>query len=184
MDIPVWISSLQEKYYGIAPAVNNIVISVLFLLAGFILGKIAGKFISWALKEVNADHYGKKILGISFSPTATLSTLISGAIYVYTLYYTIQMLNITTVILFILLAIIGLFFLLAIIGFVFNIMPNAIAGLKLRSRPELKEGNIVRIDRISGKVTGIGLAFTTILTPDKETVVIPHLLLKKKLSKR
>ena len=61
-----------------------------------------------------------------------------------------------------------------------DFMPNMFAGFFIHQKRFIKEGDIIKVDNIKGKIVHVNLVETTIETKQGDIIYIPNSLLTKK----
>jgi small-conductance mechanosensitive channel len=170
-----WFTDVS-KYIG--ATLNNVIAAVVILLIGFIIGKLAGRFIQKALHEAELDKILKKA-GAKVTFEKALSQITEYFIYFITIIFALNQLGITTVVLYIIaLAAMVILVISAFLGLK-DFIPNFIAGLVIYRRDLIKEGKKVSINGVSGKVHKLSLLDTIIKTPKGDIIHIPNSVVVK-----
>lgn len=165
---------------AITPALNKIAAALVIIFAGFIIGKIVGRFLYKVLKDVQADETGKKFFKRDVSISKGVSAAASYLIYLVALVMGLGALGLTTVVLnaviIIVLVLLGISFLLAIKDF----MPNLSAGIMIRQKGLFKEGDTVKLGSTEGVVEDLSLTETRLRRSNGDLLIIPNNLFPKK----
>ncbi len=165
----------------INPLLTDIGIAIIILLLGFIIGKITGIILEKILIELQVDKGLKAIRKKKLQVRKGLPLLISILIYAAAVVLALTHLGILETVL----KAIAALAILIIVGSMFlwiaNLLPNIIAGFKLRSRRNFTENNVIRSKLVEGKIKRIGFLKTRIES-NEDTLIIPNYSLTKKKS--
>jgi small-conductance mechanosensitive channel len=170
---------VQEVVQTAQSYLNIIIASVIILLVGFGLGVLAKKLIQRILKEIELNKIMCKV-GITYNLEKFVSSIISYVIYLVTIVFFLDYLNIRSVAIYILLgAILALIVLTLLVGLK-DVIPNFIGWVYLHKKSsKIKHGHHVSIKEISGKVERIGHLETEILTDRGDILYVPNALFLK-----
>ncbi|MFH1916346.1 MAG: mechanosensitive ion channel domain-containing protein [Nanoarchaeota archaeon] len=183
MDFSTIVSGIEDIITSITPAVNVVVTTILIFLLGFILGKIVGKLVYWALKQVNLDSFARKYLKLNTHFQRTISTIITYAIYIITVYIGLERLHVVRYIFYILLGAVLVFAIMSFLTTLKDFFPNMAAGVYLKRKRFFRIGDEISFAGVKGKIIDVGLLSTEILTLDDEQVIVPNSALKKNVVK-
>ena len=164
----------------IKPIFKDVVIAVIILLIGLIIGKILGRVVQKLLNSFELNSLIKKATGIRIRMEEFLGKLVSYVIFFISAIMALDVLKLT---LFTLQIISGLIIVMIVVSIFISIkdfFPNIIAGFYLHKKKMFKEGDIVKIDKITGKVEQINLTETRIVTKSGDTIYVPSSLFTKK----
>jgi small-conductance mechanosensitive channel len=155
-------------------------IALILLLIGLTIGRILGRIVYHILKEFNLSGSIKKSTKIKISPEKVISNFIKYFIYFVTIIMTLTQLGISTTTLNILMAAIILIILI-ILFFILNyFLPNIIAGIFIKQKNFIKDGDKIRFNDKQGEIISINLIETIIKSKDSSTIYIPNSVLAKK----
>ena len=147
--------------------------SFILILAGFGVGFLCKK---WTYKILAEIELNKKIgkIGIPYNAQDIISSLISYAVYVFTIMYVLRAWGITSLVFYIiliaLLVLIGLTILVGIKG----IIPDLFARFLIRKKEHIKVGKNINRVEIHGKIIQIGLLETQIKTKSGDVLFVPN----------
>ena len=158
---------------------QNIVIALITLLAGFIIARILGRLVTKVLNSIHLDKNLAKAANIKTSFEQLIGIAITYIVYFITVVIALNQLNATNLILNIVSIAIILLLLIAVILGIKDIMPNLIAGLFLHQRGFLKNGDRIKVKNIEGKIIHVNLFETRIEAKNKDTISIPNIMLMK-----
>jgi small-conductance mechanosensitive channel len=178
MDPSTALTTVQDWFMPLIPTLNTLIITVLILLIGFIIARIAGHLIFWLLKQVQADIYAKKYLGITLQKTT--QTLVTAGISIITVYIVLSRLHVATIALIIVGILVGLFIIVSLALIIFDLFPNFFGGLAIRKHQLFKLGDSLKLKGVIGRVTSRGFFRTVLETSKGEKIVIPNTLFRKK----
>ncbi len=155
---------------------SKFIVATIILLLGFILGKLTGKLIKKLLAEIELNKIVKEATDINVPLDMVISSASTYFIYFIFVLWAIEKLGLSALILNIIgigiIAIIIFSVILAIKDF----MPNAFAGIYIKSKKIIKEGDIISFDGIRGEVISIELVETKLKTKD-DLLMIPNSML-------
>jgi small-conductance mechanosensitive channel len=164
----------------IKPIFKDVVIAVIILLIGLIIGKILGRVVQKLLNSFELNLLIKKATGIRIRMEEFLGKLVSYVIFFISAIMALDVLKLT---LFTLQIISGLIIVMIVVSIFISIkdfFPNIIAGFYLHKKKMFKEGDIVKIDKVTGKIEQINLTEIRIVTKSGDTIYIPSSLFTKK----
>ncbi|MCB9358792.1 mechanosensitive ion channel [Candidatus Woesearchaeota archaeon] len=171
-----WIATLQNV---VSEIINKYFVAILIVLIGFVIGKIAGRFLLKALKEIQLNKIVKDISGIRSSLEGIISHFVEYFIYFVSIVMALRHIGIYTDILNILSAVviilIGIFIILSVKDFI----PNIISGIVMHQKSDIKEGDIIEYNKIRGKIIDFSLLETKLETKTGDIIIIPNSNLTK-----
>lgn len=170
---------MNSQLLGMAESyLNTLIIGVVILLAGFTLGILARKFLYRVLKEIELNAIIKK-MGLLYDVERGISSLAAYLIYLITIVWFLELLNITSVVLYLVVgAILMLVILTCIVGLK-DVIPNLVAWMVIQKKQHIVEGKKVEIREISGVVEKVGYLETEIRTEEDDVLYIPNSLFLK-----
>jgi|GEM_PF-800434 len=171
---------LQEFQESFTPVLNKIVLFFVILFLGFLLGKILGRLVRKLLSDIKTDEGVQKLFGIRVAAAKALGTLVSFAVYLVSLYFALTVIGLMNLALLVLVAVFVLTLLLSTLLMFSEIMPNLAAWLKLRKKARIKEGAFIRMEKVEGTITEIGLFDTEIETKGGDILLVPNALFLSK----
>jgi len=158
---------------------GKLIVAVVILLIGFIFGRLVSKIIYRVLNEIELDKTLKKV-GINFALEKAISSIFSYIIYVISIILALNELGLTTTILNIISVAAIIFIILSVLIAIKDFIPNLISGFIILKNKTVKEGDLIVIDNIEGKVKNISLIETEIKTKKGDIIHIPNAALTKK----
>ena len=158
--------------------VAQIIIAIIIVLAGFVIGRIASRLLNLLLHAAGLDD-GLKKVGLKFSLEATLSLLVAYAIYIAAILIALNSLNLTSIILWIIVAITVVLIVVATILGIRDFIPNFFAGLYVFRHGTIQVGDHIRVAGVEGKVIRISIIETELETKHKDHMIVPNSLLTK-----
>src|SRR3989338_6073164 len=170
-----------EFINGIKDYFNQIIVSIVILLAGFGLGILVKKILFKLFKEIELNNIMSKV-GVMTDLEKWVSSILSYVVYLLTIVLFLDQLGIESIVLYLISgAILMLVILTALVGLK-DIIPNFIAWLVLQKRGKIKPGTRVEIREIAGVVEKVGFLETEIRTDNDDILYVPNsLFLKSKL---
>ncbi len=166
---------------GINPIITDIGIAIIILLLGFIIGKIVKIILEKILLELQVDKGLKAIRKKSFSIRKSIPIITSIIVYAAAIIIALNHLGILETVLQGIIALILLIVIGSIILWLSNLIPNIVAGLKLKSRKDFEEGMNIKGKLVEGTIKKIGILKTRI-ERNEDVLVIPNYTLIKKKS--
>lgn len=171
------IGSVREL---LASAYTNFAVSIIILLAGLIIGKLAGRFVHKILQEVELNKVLKKTTGIRFAVDEIIASFISYIIYIIAVIMALDQLGLAATLLQIILIVIILIIIASIILGLRDFFPNLLAGIFISQKRLISKGDKVRIGEIEGNIIEINMIETRIVTRKGDIIYMPNSLLTKK----
>lgn len=152
----------------------DVVLALIVLLVGIGVGVLSGKLITKTLYEISINKLINKTTNIKTKFDELIGTIVSWIIYLITISITLRILQvfdfaINTVSIFLILLIL----VLLLIGLK-DTISNLLGGLLITIRYQLKAGNEIQTQTVSGRIERVGLLETTIQTSKNHTYFIPN----------
>jgi len=169
------ILEINDSIYTI---INQISLSLLILLIGFIIGKLAEKFSLLILNNSNVKRI--KIFSIKFDAEKTIPATISYVIYLASLIFALSYSGILNTVFYILIIIFSLAVIASAFYSIKQIFPNFIASINLSRNPNFKKRRKIKIDNIIGEISDITYSEVRITTETDEEIHIPCKLFLEK----
>ena len=166
---------VQEVIETAQSYVYIIAISLVILIVGFALGVIAKKLLRKVLKEFELNKLMLR-LGIMQDIEMGISTIISYLIYLGTIVLFLKYLEIESIVIYIIFGALLMLLLLTLAIGLKDIIPNFMGYLFLQKKGLVKEGKVVDVKGISGKVEKIGVLETEIETEKGDVLYVPNSL--------
>jgi len=170
MDVSSIIINLKE-FIPLAVAFSRFIIAIVIIVAGFIIGKSAGKFVEDTLSGLEFNGFNKR-------KRKKRINLIAGMIVKYFIYIVALILSLNQIgialnflnnILIILLVMVAVGLFLSIKDFI----PNAVAGAYIIYKGRIKVGQTIKVKNVKGKIDKIDLIETKVKT-NGHYVLIPN----------
>lgn len=170
---------LWDSFIGfVKPLASNIVVAVVILLVGLIIAKILERLTYKALHELELDKWLRKG-GFTFPLEHTIAHVIRYAIYIVTIVFALNQLNLTaTVLNLVAIAILVLVIVAVLLG-IKDFIPNYLSGLSIHKRGHIKEGDHIRVNHMQGEVQQINLLDTRIKTDTGDVLFVPNSIIVK-----
>jgi len=159
---------------------TKLVVAVIIVLIGLVAGKLLGKLIHKLLHEIELNNLIKKSAGIKISMEEIISSFVTYFIYFIFIVMALNQLGLTTVVLHMISGAILIIIIISIMLSIKDFMPNMFAGFFIHQKRFIKEGDIIKVDNIKGKIVHVNLVETTIETKQGDIIYIPNSLLTKK----
>lgn len=158
---------------------TKIILAVIILLIGFIVGRIIGKVLHKVLHEIELDNILKKA-GIRIALEDILSHIVTYFIYFITVIWALSELGLTTTILNMVSAAILIIIIVAALLAVKDFIPNAFAGFFIYKRDLIRQGDMIKINGLQGKVKSVSLIETVVETKTGDMILVPNSNITKK----
>jgi len=177
------ISDLFNKLNNIfSDFLVELIIALIILLVGIIIGKIVGKLVQRGLHEVELNNILKSTSKIRINLEEFIAAFVTYLIYFITVVVALRQIGLATLILDIVAAIIIVIIVLAVFLGIKDFIPNTIAGIFLHQKRMLKEGDVIKVTGIEGKVIYMDLVETKVETKDGDIIHVPNsILIKEKM---
>ncbi|MFW5852567.1 MAG: mechanosensitive ion channel domain-containing protein [Nanoarchaeota archaeon] len=157
----------------------NILVALLIFLIGFILGRLLGRILKKVLRHMNLDYFLRKTLGIKISIEDILSGFVSYFVYVISFIMALGQLGLSTAILQMVIGGVIVIVVISIILSIKDFLPNIVAGLVLREKGFIAEGDVVSIKDIEGKIVELGIIETVVQNKHGDRIFIPNIVFTK-----
>ncbi len=157
---------------------TNSIAAIVILLLGFILAKVAGRFVQKLLHEAELDKILRKA-GAKVGFEEALAHAAEYVIYFITVVVALNQLGITTTVLYFLAGALVIVLVLSVFLGIKDFIPNFMAGLAIYKRELFKEGKTISVNGITGKVVKLSLLETRIKTAKKDIISLPNSLIIK-----
>ena len=157
----------------------NILVALLIFFIGFIFGRLIGKIIKKVLRHMNTDYFMRNTLGVKVSIEDILSISASYFIYMISFVMALNQLGLSTAILQMVIGGVIAIIVISVILSIKDFLPNLVAGLLIREKSFVNEGDVIKIKDIEGKVDELGLIETVILNRHGDRIFIPNIVFTK-----
>lgn len=176
--LPSYLLMVEAALQTAQSYIYTISVSIVILLVGFAIGMLTKKFLTRVLSQVELNKIVRK-LGITANIERGLAITTSAIIYLVTIVFFLNQLNITSIVLYLIVGgVLTLLILTFLVG-VKDLIPNLVAYLFLQRKDSIKEGHHVQIREIEGIVERIGYQETEIRTPRGDILYVPNSLFIK-----
>jgi small conductance mechanosensitive channel len=170
-------------YYTVRDSTSGLlykfIVSIILLLAGFILGRILGRLMYKFLHsfEVNANF--SKLSGVTVKIEEIAETFTAYFIYFVTIVIVLQQIGLATTILHMIAGGVIILIILSTFLGIKDFIPNAIAGFFMQRRKAFRIGQVIKVKGMMGKIISITLVETKIQTKEGDIIFIPNSVLNK-----
>jgi small-conductance mechanosensitive channel len=158
--------------------ITNIVAGLLVVSFGIIIGNIFRVVIKKVIESFEVERLLGEI-GIRFPVEEFTGSLVQYGLYLAGLVIGLTFLGLEKIVLIIILmaifGVLGIFILLSIKSFI----PNFFAGIMIYFKKRFREGDIIEMNTIEGRVVKIGLLDMYVKTKDGDLVIIPNVLISR-----
>jgi small-conductance mechanosensitive channel len=175
------VNTLNTFFSGL---ISKFIVAIIIILLGFIIGKLLGKLVQKLLLDMKFNNIVKNAIGFKVSASEFIGRLITTISYIISIFIALLQLGITATIFQILL---GLLFILVLVTMYIELVhffPNFLANVFLVRRDLVKEGDMIRIGTVAGKVMEVNLTETMIEAKNGDIIYVPNELLRKNLFQR
>jgi len=162
-----------------ATFLGDVIVAAIILIIGFVIGRIAERFISKVLHGIEADKVLKKVAGVKFSLESLISHLVSYFIYFLAIVMALNKIGLTTTVLNILTSGAVILIILAVLLAIKDFIPNAFAGFFVYYKKLFEIGNNIKVKDVQGKVIAINLLETQLKTKRGDIIHVPNSSLLK-----
>jgi len=135
------------------------------------------------LHELDVNSGAKDMLGIQLALDELIGNMVSFVLYFGSIVAALFILGVATfafnAVAVAILAILAVSVLFSLRDFV----PNFLAGITIHSRRMVRQGDILEISGIRGKVLHVGSIDVKLVTKQSETLYVPHTLFLKEFSR-
>ncbi len=160
---------------------TELIVAVIILLSGIILARITGKVTKRALHELELNGALRQTLNRNIPAEEMVSWLVTSFIYLVFFIIALDKIGLNTFVLNVLAIVILFVVFLSIILAIYETLPNASAGIILHISHSIRKGDLVAVENISGKVTGINLIETKIETEKGDIFLVNNSILTKRV---
>jgi small-conductance mechanosensitive channel len=175
------ISSVHAVFSSL---LNRMIFAAVVLLVGFVAGRLLGNFVRYTLREMGLDNILRST-GIKMSLEKILGAIVTYATYFIALVMALDMLGLDTIVLNVLAGAVILALVISALLAVRDFIPNLFAGLVMRRKNMVREGDNVEISDIRAKVLKTDLMEVKLQTDKGDTIFFPNsLFIKKKLVRK
>ncbi|RME31395.1 hypothetical protein D6789_02905 [Candidatus Woesearchaeota archaeon] len=173
MTVLSWLKDFVEK---VMPALNEIIIFFFIVFISFLIGKIVGRLVRKLLGDFKSDAWFRKLLGTSIPAAKLISGFTAGAIYTIGVIIALRAVGLGPAVITLLVVILFVSVVLGLLVALRDLIPNAVAGLTLRSRRDIRVGARLKMSEVEGLITEVTLLETHVKTREGEMVIIPNAL--------
>ena len=174
------LQDLDYKNILYSPVFSKILVTLIILLVGMVIGRVIGKVIYRVLHELNLNQTIRKTTKIKASIEKVISSFIAYFIYFVTIIMALSNLGLSTTVLNIIIIAIVTVFIIAIFFIIKDFFPNILAGIFIKQKGFIKEGDFIAVEGKEGKIISINIIETTIKTEKGDVVYIPNAILSQK----
>ncbi len=168
----------EEVIQWLGSIFTKIVIAVVILLIGFIVGKVLGRLIHKGLRELEIDKALKRS-GVKFGIEDFISRVVEYFIYFLTVISALNQIGLTTVVLYMIAAIVLIILAASFILGIKDFIPNFISGMVIYRRDFIKNGSTIRVNGMEGEIVVLTLLETRIKTKKGDVICLPNSYITK-----
>ena len=157
---------------------STIIGAIVILLVGLIIGLLVKRLLRKLLHEVDLDKTVQR-LSKDYSLEKKISSFAAYLVYFITLFFVLEQLQITSVVLYLILGTVLLFVVITFLLGIKDFIPNLIGGFIIY-RQGYQIGKKIALDQVEGTIVKIGLLEMEIKTKKGDQIFLPNSLLTKK----
>lgn len=158
---------------------TKMVIALVILLIGLIIGKIVGRIMHRVLREIGLNEIVKNAAKIKLDLEEAFSLFVTYFIYFVTVVTALRQMGLATIILDIISIMIIVIIVVAVFLGIKDFIPNMMSGVFIHQKKLIKEGDILKIKGVEGKIVYINLVETKVKTKSGDMIHIPNSVLTK-----
>ena len=158
--------------------VNQVSLSLLILLIGFIIGKLVDKLSLLIIR--NSSFRQVKLFSLKLNTEKVIPNLLSYIIYIATIVFALSYSGILKIVIYVVLLIFILTIIVSAFSTVKGSFPNFIASFKLRRNPNFRLKKKIKINNILGELSAITYSEIKITTESGDEIHIPCKVFIKK----
>ncbi|MBS3164182.1 mechanosensitive ion channel [Candidatus Woesearchaeota archaeon] len=155
---------------------TDLTVAAVLLLFGIVLGRLLGRLALRLLRELEVDSL-LKITGVKMPLSELASSAVSHAMYFVFIVLALDRLHLATVMFNVAAAVLIVALVASVLLGVKDLVPNALAGLRLHLGGHVRPGDTIRARDIEGKVVSIGMLDTLMETKEGDSITMPNSLL-------
>ncbi len=155
----------------------KLIVASFILMAGFVVGRVVGKFVEKGLHELYLNEFFRKAVKRKLAVEKTAGTLVSFAIYLYTIFMVLKSLGVTQKMVYIAAVVIALGILVSFLVGLLDFFPRWYAGLLLRGG--LDVGEYVRVGTLEGTIMRKGLLECELESASGDKLLVPYDRMRK-----
>jgi small conductance mechanosensitive channel len=171
----------NEALAIVNPILIKIVIAILIFFIGFVIGKIVQRLILNFFRISDLDRIFRKRTGLKTPISIIIATIASYFVYIVAIVMALNRLEIATTIITTIVILLIIILILFLIFGMNDIFGNLTAGLMIRLRGNVKQGDYVRLKdkRIEGYIISMNPLNIRMETKKDEVVLIPNMAVFK-----
>jgi len=158
---------------------TKFIVAIIILFFGFIVGRVLGKVIQKVLHELELNNILKKTVKVKMPLEQIISHTVMYLIYFVTIVMALNQIGLATDILNIVLGGFMIIIILALFLSIKDFIPNFISGIFIHQKQFIKEGDLIKVKNIEGRITDISLVETLVQTKQGDIIYIPNSVLTK-----
>lgn len=172
------IEFIKSKYGIYELIVDKLIITLIILIAGFIIGRLVGNFIRKILSELEINNIVKLSTKAEFPIDEWIGKTVTYVIYFLAITMALAHLGISSTVLMMIAGTVLVIFLIAFILGIKDYVPNLIAGIIIQKNKPFKVGDEIKVNDTKGKVSRIRLIETEI-NRGNDLIFIPNSTIMK-----
>jgi hypothetical protein len=170
-----YLISLNSKIISI---INQISLSILILLFGFIIGKVLGKLTTLFFRKFSIKRI--KLFSLNISLKKVIPSFISYLTYIAAIIISLNYSGILDFVVYIILFLFCVVIIFSVFASLKELMPNFVAYLKLKKNQNFKVHKKILIEDVLGEISKISISDIKIITKSGDEIHIPSKLFLKK----
>ncbi len=157
---------------------NQMAVGIVILIAGLALGLLVKKFSFRILQQIELNRNMNK-LGFAYNAEQGISSLLSSAIYFFTIILFLDQLGIRFLVIYLAAAGMIMLVLLTFMVGLKDVLPNFRGWIYVRRQKSFKEGQQIELPEVAGRVQHIGYLETEIKMKKGDVLHVPNSLFLK-----
>ena len=162
---------------------NQAAVGIVILIAGLALGLLIKKVSYRIFQEITLNKMASDV-GFSYNVEYWISSLLSYAVYLFTIILFLDQLGIRSIVIYLTIAGIIVLLLLTFIVGLKDIIPNFMGWMYIRRTKTVQEKKVLELPQVSGMVQHIGYLETKIKTKNGDVLHVPNSLFLKNQDKQ
>jgi small-conductance mechanosensitive channel len=162
------------------PVMMKIVVALLILLVSFIIGRLLGKTIEKILGSFKVNKTFYRTTGMAVQLEQGIGNIVTYAIGFLGIIFALNELDIALIVAKIILAVLLAFLFLYAFLWLKDLLPNLLAGMKIRRNEMMAEGDRIIVYGLEGEIKKLSLLEARMRTKQGELVFIPNSIFMRK----
>lgn len=152
---------------------DKLIIGVVILLVGLVIGLLIKKVAEKILREVDYNGIMRKV-GITANAEKITGTLMSYIAYLITIVLLLDWWGITSIVFYLIVSGLMVLAILGIITGVKDVIPNLLAGFRVRKNKDFVKGKKIEVKSIKGVIEKVGYLEVILRTGKEDILYVPN----------